>query len=240
MNPALAGVAAAVLVGAVLAIAARDGRTVVVGLGVTLILSPLLADPLPAALGLGARLAGGVLGAYLLWVAVRAGGLTGGSRIGWPAEVMLAVAAAVVGWSTHGLGAAPLGPPEAQAAGFALATLGLVPAATGRDVVRIGVGLFLLVEGALLVRVGLGGNPVAFEQLVTAGLAASLGGAVAALAYAARSDGSAGFGLATEWRVRLRRPQDARGSRPRRDEGSDAGSPPGSRRSRAGSPDTRS
>ena len=34
MNPALAGVAAAVLVGAVLAVAARDGRTVVVALGI--------------------------------------------------------------------------------------------------------------------------------------------------------------------------------------------------------------
>jgi hypothetical protein len=215
VNPALAGVAAAVLVGAVLAVAARDGRTVVVGLGITLVLSPLLADPLPEALGLAARLAGGVLGAYLLWVAVRAGGLTGGSRIGWPAETMLAAAAAVVGWSTHGLGAAPLGPAEAHAAGFALATLGLVPAATGRDVVRIGLGLFLILEGALLIRVGLGGNPVAFEQLVTAGLVAALGGAVGALAYAARSDGSAGFELATEWRVRLRRPQDARASRPR-------------------------
>jgi hypothetical protein len=215
VNPALAGVAAAVLVGAVIAVAARDGRTVVVGLGVTLVLSPLLADPLSGALGLGARLAGGLLGAYLLWVAVRTGGLTGGSRIGWPAEVLVAAAAAIVGWSTHGLGAPPLGPAEAQAAGFALATLGLVPAATGRDVVRIGVGLFLLLEGALLIRVGLGGNPVAFEHLVTAGLAAALGGAIAALAYAARSDGSGGFALATEWRVRQRRPQDARAPRRR-------------------------
>ena len=123
---------------------------------------------------------------------------------------MLAVAAFLVGLGTHGLGASPLGPVEAQAAGFGVATLAIVPVATGRDVVRIGIALCLLVQGALLVRVGLGGNPVAFEQLLTGGLVAALGGSVAALAYAARSDGAGGYALATEWRVRLRRPQDVR------------------------------
>jgi hypothetical protein len=127
---------------------------------------------------------------------------------------MLAVAAFVVGLGTHGLGASGLGPAEAHATGFALAALAIVPVTTGRDVVRIGLGLVLLLQGALLVRVGLAGNPVTLEQLVTAGLVAALGGSVAALAHAARSDGPSDFALATEWRVRLRRPQDARARAP--------------------------
>jgi hypothetical protein len=87
--------------------------------------------------------------------------------------------------------------------------------ATGRDVLRIGIGLFVLLQAALLVRVGLDGNPSELEQLVTAGLIAALGGSVAALAYAAQSDGPGGFDLATEPRMRLRRPQDARRDTPR-------------------------
>ena len=57
---------------------------------------------------------------------------------------------------------------------------------------------------------GLDGNPSELEQLVTAGLLAALGGSVAALAYAARSDGPGGFDVATEWTTRIRRPLDAR------------------------------
>ena len=91
-----------------------------------------------------------------------------------------------------------LGPVEAQAAGFALAALAVVPVATGRDVLRIGIGLFLLLQAALLVGVGLDGYPSQLEQVVTATLVAALGGAVAALGYAARSDGPGGFDLATE------------------------------------------
>ncbi len=106
-------------------------------------------------------------------------------------------------------------PSRRQAAGFALAALAVVPVATGRDVLRIGIGLFLLLQAALLVRVGLDGNPSQLEQLVTAALVAALGGAVAALGYAARSDGPGGFDLATEWRVRIRRPLDARRDSPR-------------------------
>jgi hypothetical protein len=215
VNPALAGVAAAVLAGALVAVSARDGRLVVIGLATAIVLAPLLAEPLGSPLGLTARLAGGILGAYLLWVAVRGGGESGGSRLGWPAEGLLGLAAFVVGYGTHGLGAPGLGPAEASGAGFALAALAVVPAATGRDVLRIGIGLFVLLQGALLVRTGLGGNPGELEQLVIAGLLAALGGSVATLAYAARSDGPGGFALATAWRVRLRRPRDARPLEPR-------------------------
>jgi hypothetical protein len=63
----------------------------------------------------------------------------------------------------------------------------------GRDILRIGLGLGLLLGGALLVRTSLGGTPDALEQVLTAGLVASLGGAVAVLAITARSDGQLGF-----------------------------------------------
>jgi hypothetical protein len=215
MNPVLGAVAAAVVAGAVIAVSVRDGRLAVVGLAATLVFAALLGSPLDAPLGLAASLTGGILAAYLLWIAVRGGGMTGGSRLGWPAEALLAGAAFVVGLGTHGLGAPALGPVEAQAAGFALAALAVVPVATGRDVVRIGIGLFLLLQAALLVGVGLDGSPSELEQLVTAALVAALGGAVAALGYAARSDGLGGFDLATEWPVRIRRPLDARRDSPR-------------------------
>jgi len=210
MNPAIGAVAVGVLAGAVVAVSVRDGRIAVVGLVTMLVFAPIVSDPIGTPLALAARLAGGILAAYLLWIAVRGGGMTSGSRIGWPAEALLAAGAFVVGLGTHGLGATALGPVEAQAAGFALAALCVAPVATGRDVVRIGIGLFVLLQAALLVRVGLDGNPSELEQLVTAALIAALGGSVAALAYAARSDGPGGFDLAVEPRMRLRRPQDAR------------------------------
>jgi hypothetical protein len=215
MNPLLGAVAAAVVAGAVVAVSVRDGRLAVVGLAATLVFAALLGAPLDAPLGLAASLTGGILAAYLLWIAVRGGGMTGGSRLGWPTEALLAGAAFFVGLGAHGLGAPALGPVEAQAAGFALAALAVVPLATGRDVLRIGIGLFLLLQAALLVGVGLDGHPSQLEQVVTAALVAALGGVVAALGYAARSDGSGGFDLATELRVRIRRPLDARRDSPR-------------------------
>jgi len=198
VNPALLGVAIAVIIGAVMAASARNARTAVLGLVVTMVGVPLLADPVAAPLGLAARLVGAVLAGYLLWVAARDIRLrTGGSLVGWPTEVFLALAGAVVGFGSHGLGAPAVGPPIASAAGFALAALSVLPVIHGRDILRIGSGLGLLLGGALLVRAGLGGTPNALEELLSAGLVAALGGAVAILAVAARSDGGSGFELST-------------------------------------------
>ena len=82
------------------------------------------------------------------------------------------------------MGSGPRPPvrPLASAAGFALAALAIVPIVTGRDVLRVGLGLGLLISGALLVRAGVGGTPDALEELLTAGLVATLGGTVAILA----------------------------------------------------------
>jgi hypothetical protein len=216
VNPALAGVALAVVLGAVVAASARNARAAVLGLVIALVAGSFVADPLPDSLGLAARLVGAVLGCYLLWVAARGSDArTGGSRLGWPAELLIAGAAAVVGYGSHGLGAPAAGPALAQAAGFALAALAVATIANGRDVLRVGLGMNLLAGGAILVRTALGGTPEALEQLVIAGLVAMLGGAVAAVAAAARAEGVTGFELTLAPGERARRPPDAHPVEPR-------------------------
>ena len=211
MNPALAGVALAVVLGAVLAGSARSARAAILGLIVTMVGTPLLADPIAHPLGLAARLVGAILAGYLLWVAGRGpDARTGGSNVGWPTDAFVAAAAAVVGYGSHGLVGPATGPALAQATGFALAALAVVPVVTGRDVMRIGIGLCLLLGGGLLVRTGLGGTPDALEQVLTAGLVATLGGAVAILANAARNDATAGYDLLSSPGKRSRRALDAR------------------------------
>jgi hypothetical protein len=211
VNPALAGVALAITIGAIVAVSVRDARAAVLGLAVLLIGSPFLADPLADTMGLAARVVGAILAAYLLWIALRTGAApTGGSRLGWAADAAVAAAAATVGYGTHGLGVTGQGPALAQAAGFALAALAVAPLWTGRDIIRVGIGLLLLTDGALLVRVALGGTPGALEQLITAGLIAGLGGAIAVLAVSASRDGGDGFELAVTDRPRGVRAADAR------------------------------
>jgi hypothetical protein len=216
VNPALAGVALAVVLGAVVAVSARTARTAVLGLILAMVGGAFVADPLPDSLGLAARVVGTVLAGYLLWIAGRdTTARTGGSRLGWPAELLVAGAAAVVGLGSHGLGAPATGPAIAQAAGFALAALAVAPMVNGRDVLRIGIALALLANGGILVRAALGGTPDAFEQLITAGLVAILGGVVAAMAVSARTDGVAGFELVVGSADRARRPPDAHPVEPR-------------------------
>lgn len=211
-----------VIAGAIVAIAARDTRTVLLGLAIALVATPLVADPLAAPVGLAARFLGAILAAYLLWIVARErpdlgliGAPTGGSRIGWPAEILLAGGAAIVGFAAHGLGAPAGGPALASAAGFALAALAVAPVMTGRDVIRVGTGLLLLIDAALLVRTALGGTPGPVEQLLTAGLLVVLAGALAAIAANARADGGEGFAFSTESRSRVRHEPDAHPLDPR-------------------------
>jgi hypothetical protein len=69
VNPILAAVALVVVAGTVVAVAARPPRVAILGLAIVLIGSPVLADPLPAPLGLASRFVGAILMAYLLWIA---------------------------------------------------------------------------------------------------------------------------------------------------------------------------
>ena len=187
MNPLLAGLAAVVVAGAVVAVSAREARASLLGLLVVLLGAAVVADPLPTPPAIAARIAAALLAARLLVIAIRdLDGPTAGSRLGWPVEALAAAAAAVIGFGTHGLGAPALGPPEASAAGFAVGVLAAAPIVTSRDVYRLGIGAILLLVAALLVRVGLGGTPSDLEQLVTCGLIAGLGGAVGVIVRGAR------------------------------------------------------
>jgi hypothetical protein len=103
--------------------------------------------------------------------------------------VLLAGSAAVVGFGSHGLGAAGLGPAEAQAAGFALVVLAAAPLFAGRDALRLAVGALFLLVAASLIRAGLDPAPSAAEQLVEAALTIALGGAIAVIVTAARAAG---------------------------------------------------
>ena len=98
-----------------------------------------------------------------------------------------------MGYGSHGLGAPTDGPAIASAAGFALAALAVLPVVTGRDILRIGIGLCLLLSGALLVRVGLGRDARRPRRAADRRARGDLGGAVAILAVAARADGTDGF-----------------------------------------------
>jgi hypothetical protein len=188
VNIALAGLACVVVAGAVVAVSARETRAALLGLLVALLAASLLADPLPTPLPIAARLASAFLACRLIAVAIRnLDDPTSGSRLGWPVEALTAVAAAVIGFGTHGLGAAGAGPAEAQAAGFAIGVLAASPIVSSRDVFRLGVGAVLLLVGGLLVRVGIGGTPSELEQLVTSGLIVGLGGAIGVVILGARA-----------------------------------------------------
>lgn len=190
MNPVEAGIAALVVAGAILATAARDPRAAVLGVLVVLLLSPLVATPWPSPLAMLARVAAALLASRLLIAAVRGDLLVEGSRIGWPGSVLAAIAAAVGGVASHGLGAPALGPATASAASFALVAVALPPLLISRDVVRIGSAAILLVQAAVLLRQGLAVAPSDGEQLVTAALVVVAAGAAAVIAAAGRSAGS--------------------------------------------------
>lgn len=216
MNPILALAAAIVIGAAVVAVSAREARIVVLALAVVLLVSPVIADPVAVPVGLAARLVGAILAGYLLWIAARddttvrlSHAPTGGSRIGWPAEFLMAAAASVVGMSAHGLGAPAGGPVIASAAGFAVAALAMLPVLTGRDVLRVAIGCLLLIDGGLLVRAALGGTPGPLEQLLVALALVTVAACAAAMGRAARQDPPGGFDYATEAPIRVRRAPDA-------------------------------
>jgi hypothetical protein len=199
MNLALVAAAAVVVGGGVVCLSARDPRLALAGLAVTLFVAPLIADPLPEPVVLAARVVSAALAVYLPWIVIRdPASATRGSLLGWPVEALVAAAAFVIGFGTAGLGAPPVGPPEAQGAGFALVALSVGPIVFGRDVFRLGSGAVLLVGGTLLIRVGLGGTPSALEQLVTGVLFVGLGGGVAFLAANAVAAGTAGGAVLDE------------------------------------------
>ena len=210
MNPVLAGVALVVAAGAVIAVSAREARAGLIGLAVTLVIAPFLAEPEPALTTLAARVVGAALTAYLLRAAsskvrdedrakVPGAGddSPAGSRLGWPAEAAFALTAGIIG-ANVAAGMATLVPggpgfeagdlaalvapaAVASAAGFALVVLGLVPTFTGAGALATTTGALILFQGVFLVRTGLAGPPGDLEQLAGVALLVGLGAAGAML-----------------------------------------------------------
>lgn len=191
MSPILVGVGIVVSVGAIVAISARDARTALVGLAVTMSATPFVADPLPPLSTLAVRVVAAVLAAYLLRATVMTASAKldrhlkqpghAGSRVGWPTETLLAIAAWVVGLNVSAglLALNPAGPgiistdllgslsagSLATGAGLGAIVLAIVPALGSRDGLRTAIGLLVLIEGILLLRVGVAGAPSDLEQL---------------------------------------------------------------------------
>lgn len=184
MSPGLAVIGVAVVAGAVVAVSARESRVATLGLVLALVSAPLVGSGPPALLPLAARLVAAILAGYLLWVAVRrVPAATDGSRIGWPAESLLAAAAAVIGLAAGA--AARNGPAEAIATALALAVVAAGPLVARGDALQTGLGLALGVTALELLRVGLAGPASALEQLVVAALVVAAAAASALLARAA-------------------------------------------------------
>jgi hypothetical protein len=141
--------AVAAVVGGVIAIAARDGRLVALGLVMAMIAAPLASAPEPPALTIAFWILGALLAGYLLWIATPARSVSSeGSGIGPVAEVAAAAAAFCIGWLI--VPVKPLaGPVAAQAAGVSLVALAIAPL-TGRNVLRVGTGFAVLALGLSL------------------------------------------------------------------------------------------
>lgn len=175
-------VAAAVIatMGGVVAITARDGRVVALGLLVAMVASPFAASPQPTVLAIGFRALGSLLAAYLLLAAAESQSIRSeGAGIGTLAETALAGAAFSIGWFI--VPVQPLtGPLAAQAAGVALVALAIVPL-TGRDVFRVGVGAAVLVIGGSLLFQAWARSESSVGQIVLTALLVGVAGATSLL-----------------------------------------------------------
>ena len=210
MNPVLVAMVLAIGAGAVLAVSTRDGAAAATGLAVALVGSALLAEPLPSAATLGVRVVAALLVATLIRTAMR-GGPRQPSPVGWPSEALLATAGAVAGLGiavglasvagTGGLGVGQPGVGEPgtptdvggaaltsialiTAAGTSLLALGIAPMVHGRPGPRRAIGLVLVTQAVLLLRLGFAGPALELEEIARAALLVVSGATGAALASA--------------------------------------------------------
>jgi len=216
MNPVLVAIVFAICAGAVVAVSARDSGAASIGLTIALVAAALLVEPLPSAAILGVRVVAGLLVATIIRSAVR-GGQRQPSPLGWPAEALLATAGAIAGLgvavglaAVAAAGGVPVGVPGAPgpgvpevagggtltsmaitvAAGTSLLALAIAPLIHGQPGVRRAIGLVLVTQAVLLIRVGLAGPGVDLEEVARAALlvtAAATGAALARAATVART-----------------------------------------------------
>lgn len=192
MSLVLVAVVLAIGAGAVIAVATRETAAAAIGLAVALVASALLVDPLPSATILGVRVVAALLAAALIrWAAH--GAPRQYSPLGWPGEALLATAGAVAGLglaislaSVTPLGGPPIGPdgpgvgaPDAAAlttmaltiaAAAALLALGAASVMHATPGVRRAVGLVLMTQAILLLRIGLAGPATDLEEIARAAL----------------------------------------------------------------------
>jgi hypothetical protein len=182
VSPGLVATAVLVVAAAVTCICSRDARLRFLALATASLLVPVVADPLPDAMPLAARLAAILLGLFAIWVSIRVRPVPEpGTDLGRPVTVLVAATAFVAGLaSLVPIGERP-GPLVAQAAGLALVALAMAPVAAGRGAIRMGCGLLLLLDGAEILSNALGGTPAAGGQVVAGLLFSALAGGVAVL-----------------------------------------------------------
>jgi hypothetical protein len=212
MNPALVAIVLAIGAGAVIAVSTRDGAAAAIGLATALVGAALLGDPLPSTAVVGVRVVAALLVATLIRSSMRTGPRQP-SPVGWPSEALLATAGAVAGLglavglaSLAAAGGAPVGQPGAGepgpggpvgsgdavvtsmaliiAAGTSLLAIGVAPLLHGRQGPRRAIGLVLVTQAVLLLRIGVAGPAVELEEIARAALLVVVGATGAALARA--------------------------------------------------------
>jgi len=212
MNFALIAIVLAIGAGAVVAVSTRDGAAAAIGLAVSLVASALLAEPLPPIGVLGVRVVAALLVATLIRSAMRTGARQP-SPLGWPSEAFLATAGAVAGLgiavglaAVAAAGGVPVGQGVGEpgaigpidtgsaaltsmalttAAGTSLLVLGIAPFVHGQPGARRAIGLVLVTQAVLLLRIGIAGPAVELEEIARAALLVVAGATGAALARAA-------------------------------------------------------
>lgn len=208
MNLVLVAIVLAIGAGAVVAVSTREPAATAIGLAVCLVGAALFADPLPSASILGVRVVAALLAAALIRWAGR-GGARQYSPLGWPGEAMLATAAGVAGLGIAlglaqisvavGPGVGPggdgafggmapsavTGMALAIAAGCSLLVVGGAPLVHGRPGIRRAMGLVLVTQAVLLIRIGVGGAATDLEEVARAALLVTVAAGGAALTRAA-------------------------------------------------------
>ena len=218
MNLALVAIVLAIGGGAVLAVSTRNDAASAIGIAVALVGSALLSDPLPSAAILGVRVVAALLVATMIRSAMRTGPRQP-TPAGWPSEALVATAGAVAGLgvaiglaSVAASGGVPLGGPGIiepgstgpvdpggvpvtsmaliTAAGTSLLALGAAPLVHGRPGPRRAIGLVLVTQAVLLLRIGVAGPTPELEEIAREGLLVVAGATGAVLAVAAASSPS--------------------------------------------------
>lgn len=228
MNPGIVAAAAVLAIGAIVAVSAREGRVAVLGLALALVAAPLVSDPLPAITSLAIRLTGAVLAAYLILAALRTDATsTLGTHLGWPVQVLQAVAAAIIGYGIAsqaalggvgagvpgggGSGTGTDGGPEmivslGVAAGAAVVVVAIEPIVAARDGLRLGIGLLLALTGVTVMRNALLGSVGGIEHIVVAATIASIAAATAVICLGAAASGGSLSLSRLPRSIRARRP----------------------------------